>query len=112
MKITHKTEKPLLERTEIVAELEGTVTPSNVDVKKQVASKMNVSEDVIVMKKIATDFGSTKLVVSAYIYKDVKAKAKFEPKTSKVREAEKKAKEAAAAQAKEAAEAKANEAKA
>ena len=109
MKIVQKIEKPLLQRTEVTIELESPVTPSNVDVRKQIAAKMGAKEDVIVMKKIATDFGSTKVKATAYIYTDAKAKAKFEPTTSKMREATKKAAEAAAAAAKEAAEAKAAE---
>ena len=113
MKIVHKIEKPLLQRTEVTVEVaEGKITPSNAELAKHIASKMGCGEDTVVMKHIRTAFGSTKSEAVAYVYKDAKAKAMFEPKTKHVREAEKKAAEAKAAEAKAAAEAKPAEPKA
>ncbi len=105
MKIIEKHEKPLVQRTEVTVEIpEGATTPSNKEVAKQIAAKMSTTEDLVVMKTIKTVFGSTKAQAHAYVYKDAQAKAKFEPKTKHIREAEKKAAEAKAAEVAKAAE--------
>lgn len=71
------------------------VTPSNADVKKEIAAKLNVSEDIIVNKHIYTQYGETSAEFLVYVYDSKENLARYEPKTKKQKEAEAKAAESA-----------------
>ena len=79
--IKEKKEEPLLSRMEIVAESTfDNATPSENEIKGQIASSLKVNEDVIVIKKISGGFGVKKASILAYKYSDEKARDKIEPK--------------------------------
>ena len=72
--ILEKTEQPLLSRTDILAEVtfEGPV-PSRKDLKVKLASKLNLKDEFIVIRRIDTAYGFRKAKVFASVYKDEKA---------------------------------------
>ena len=81
IKITTKNENKLLGRTEITGEIGFTAaTPSYPDLKKELATNLKVTEDVIAIKNIYTTFGDTKAKFSANIYPNADALKKIEPK--------------------------------
>ncbi len=86
MKISQKTEKPLLSRTE----MQGTIsfeasTPSRLEVRKKISEALKVDESLVMVKEIATSFGEKSAKVTAHVYKTKEDAAKFEPKTVKNR---------------------------
>jgi small subunit ribosomal protein S24e len=89
LKILEQKEEPLLSRKEIKAELffEGTATPSNAEVGKNIASQLKVDEKLVVIKKIDTHYGSTEAIVTARAYDSAEAKEKIEPKDKKAEKA-------------------------
>ena len=95
MKFTVKStdEQKLLSRKAVTALVvfEKT-TPSNADIKKQIAGALKVSEDVVAVKGIYTIFGHTKADVFAYVYESKEMLEKFEPKKRKKKKKKKKKK--------------------
>ena len=76
-----KHEKPLLSRTEITVEITFSgATPSNDVVKKKLSEHFKASEELLVVKRIATSFGKEKASVLAYLYKNKEDMTKIEPK--------------------------------
>lgn len=69
MEVVKDFENKLLDRKEILVKLssEG-VTPNKVDVKAQLAKKFKAKEELIVINKISSTFGSRDVVVDASIY--------------------------------------------
>jgi ribosomal protein S24E len=78
IKITHKEEKPLLHREECTAEITDSKTPSNAELKKVIAEKMNKDESLILIKKIEQKFGKQETIAKFYVYKTVESIGKFE----------------------------------
>jgi len=72
--ILEKTEQHLLSRTDILAEVtfEGPV-PSRKDLKIKLASKLNLKDELIVIRRINTAYGFRKAKIFASVYKDEKA---------------------------------------
>jgi len=96
-KIISQENEPLLSRIHVKAELIFEhATPSNAEVKKQIASSMKKDESLVVIKKIATHYGEKMADVDAVVYENKEAKESIEPKTKHMRDAEKKAAEEAA----------------
>ena len=88
MEILNKTYNQLLSRVEVQFDLSfPAATPSLADVKKLVAEKMKTAEELVVVQKIATQFGLRKAKVSAYIYDSKEAHDKIEPKPKVKKEA-------------------------
>lgn len=86
VKIISKTEKPLLERTEIIGEVGfEAVTPSRADVRKKLASALNVAEDLIVVTHITPIFGERKSKLAVNIYKKKEDLQKCEDPVAKRR---------------------------
>lgn len=81
-KILDKKDESLLSRVEVRAEatFQG-VTPSKVELKKQIASSLKVDEKLIVVKNVKTFFGKEKVVVIALKYEDEDALKRTEPKS-------------------------------
>ena len=80
-KIKGVKEHPLLLRDEIIAEVfVDNVTLSKADAKKLIASELNSNENIIVINNIKTHFGSRKVGISAYKYKDEESLNKIELK--------------------------------
>lgn len=88
MEVINKKHNQILSRTHVEVDLPfPAATPSMADVKKTVAHLTKSSEDVIVVKKIATKFGEKKALVTAYVYDSKEAMDMVEPKPKKKKEA-------------------------
>jgi small subunit ribosomal protein S24e len=86
VKIISKTEKPLLDRTELVGEIGfENVTPSRADTRKKMATALNVAEDLIVVTKITPLFGERKAKLAVNIYKKKEDLQKCESAVAKER---------------------------
>ena len=71
MKLEIKKERdtPLLSRKRVtlIAEYEG-VTPSRMEMKKEVAKKSGAKENLVIIKHVYTRFGSNKAKIISHIY--------------------------------------------
>ncbi len=96
LEITEKKDNPLLSRIDIKASLEyEATTPSNDQVKSEIAKKLSVDPSLIVMKQIKTYYGFRKadVIACAYSKKEELLKIeriKEEPKKESPKEPEKK----------------------
>jgi colicin import membrane protein len=80
-KIIKVEKNPFLKREEFVLEITSEVTPTEMEVKKEIGK----DEDLIVVKKINTNFGRQKFIVEAVVYNDKEAKKRIETIPQKVR---------------------------
>ena len=71
----------------------GKPTPSKEEIKKDLAKEAKTKEDLIVIKKTDTQFGSGNSIVTAYIYDSKEDLKKIEPVTKHMRTQAKKASE-------------------
>ena len=79
--IKNKKENPQLQRQEVTGELTFTgATPSNQQLKDELAKKLGVSVDVIVMRHIYGAFGTGKAQFEAVAYVSKEQLDKTEPK--------------------------------
>jgi ribosomal protein S24E len=102
MKIIEKKENPLLSRTELLAEITfEKATPSNEEIKKQIASELKTDENLVVVKNIDTHFGSMNATVIAFVYNSKEDIEKIEPKPKEKKGAKKPAEKPAEAPKKE-----------
>jgi small subunit ribosomal protein S24e len=86
VKIISKTEKPLLERTELVGEIGfEAVTPSRAETRKKIATALNVPEDLVVVTQIMPNFGERKAKLAVNIYKSKEDLQKCESPVAKER---------------------------
>jgi ribosomal protein S24E len=71
MKKLQETPSPLLNRTEVIFEIDHfqKPTPKKEEIKKSLAQELKVDEEVINLNKVITHFGSSKIKVIADIYK-------------------------------------------
>lgn len=91
-KNVQRNEKPLLSRTEITGEIVFSgVTPSNDTLKKKLAEVLKASEELVVVRKIATYYGDEKATFLAYVYKTKEDMLKIEPKEKKGKKEKKEA---------------------
>ena len=84
LKIAKSVDGPLLKRKHVTATVTfvGEKTPSNKDALAALAKATGASEDVIAIRRIATQFGSSSATVDAYVYesKEILAKTESRPK--------------------------------
>jgi len=91
IKITNEKEIPFLERKLIEAQMSfEKETPNRIDVKKAIATQTKSKEELIVIRKIRTNFGKTSAIIKAYIYNNEESKNKIETKQFLKRNEEKK----------------------
>ena len=93
-KIIKEKRNPFLDRTEILLEIKGEVAPTFEDVR----SAIKGDAELIVIKRINTNFGKHTFTAEAVVYDSVEAKEKIETIPKKIRkkmEEEKRATEAA-----------------
>ena len=101
--IVTKIDNPLMKRVEIVGNLTfNAATPSNNDVKKELAAQMKSKEENVQVKNIYTAFGESTANFSAYVYKSEEDLKKYTPVTKAMKDAVKKATEEAKKAAEEA----------
>jgi len=97
--IIKQEKNPFLEREEIVMVIKNETAPTFADVKKEIGK----DEALIVVKKVATNFGRQSFNIEAVVYDSVEAKNKIETIPQKIRKkmaAEKKTADEAAKKAK------------
>ena len=80
-KIIKQEKNPFLQREEFVLEISSDVTPTEAEVKKGIGK----DEDLIVVKKIGTNFGRQKFMTEVVVYDNKEAKKKVETIPQKVR---------------------------
>jgi len=80
-KIIKQEKNPFLQREEFVLEITSEVTPTEMEVKE----KIGKDEDLIVVKKINTNFGRQKFMAEVVVYDDKEAKKRIETIPQKVR---------------------------
>lgn len=110
-KIIKQNKNLFLEREEIIIEIKNSVTPTFDEVKTEIGKPA----ELIVIKKINTNFGKQSFMIEAVVYDNVEAKEKIETVPQKVKkkiEAEKKDQEKAEKKAAEDAKKAEEEAKA
>lgn len=90
LNITHKEDQKLLSRTEISAGISfDKATPSNDQVRDEIAKKVGKDSKLIVVKNIYTKFGKKYADVLAYAYDDEKVMKKVEEIQRKKKEEKK-----------------------
>lgn len=80
MKILENKENFLLKRREILAIVEADKTPSFNEANELIAKDMKVDKEVVVIKKIDSDFGVKNFKIKAFIYNSKEDKEKIEKK--------------------------------
>jgi len=89
-KIIKEEKNPFLERAEIVLEIESKVAPTTEEVK----SAIKKDGELVVVKKIHTNFGKHIFIAEVFVYDSIEAKERIETVPKKIRkkmEEEKKA---------------------
>ena len=98
MKISDKTEQPLLSRTELTGVISfDSATPSRTEVTKKIAESLKADLALVTVSSIDTDFGQKSAKVTAHLYKTKEDLDKYVSKTVKQRYAPKKSKDTEAA---------------
>ena len=90
-----KEEKSVMQRKELTLEVTfEKSTPKRLDLKKEIAKKTKTKEDLLIIKKILTNYGERTAKVLAYAYKDEETLKKIEyPKVIEKNTPKKEAKE-------------------
>ena len=80
IEIEGKKENPLLERTEVnfSVEHEGASTPIREEIRTQLAGKLGVNKDTIIIDRMNTEFGRQLTKGYAKVYDSVESAKKFE----------------------------------
>lgn len=81
IEIQKQRETPLLARKRVtaIAHYEGT-TPSRIQIRKEIASKVKSDEDLVIIRHIYTKFGSRDAKIIAHVYNDKAMVEKLEGK--------------------------------
>ena len=80
MEVVKNIENKLLNRKEIIAKIDDNETSlKRYDVKVQLAKKLKVKEDLIIVQNISQHFGSRAVKVTAYVYDNADALKKLTP---------------------------------
>ena len=81
IQIVNDEKKPLLRRREITAKLGyENKTPSRLDVRKELAKKLNAKEELVVVRMIKPFYGTSAADLEVVIYDDEKAMKEIEAK--------------------------------
>jgi len=94
IEIKQQIDKPFFDRQEYTFDVKDLVTPSYTELKTEIAKKLNVGEELIVVKRINQQYGKQKVVVAAYKYASIESLKKYEGVVEK--KEEKKAEQPAA----------------
>ncbi|MEM4638156.1 MAG: hypothetical protein QXK76_04000 [Candidatus Woesearchaeota archaeon] len=81
IEIIQQKDEPLIKRKYFEAKVifEGK-TPSRIELKKDLCKKLNSNENLTIIRKIKTDYGSERAIISGYIYNDEKTLSNIENK--------------------------------
>ena len=89
MNVIKEFKNDLLKRREIEVSNEYEKNPGFVLVTKDIATQFKVSEDVVVVRRVGSSFGTNEFVVDFFIYDSSEDKEKVEPKKKEKRGAKK-----------------------
>lgn len=80
MEISIKKQKvnAFFERSELVVEASDSATPSYASIKAEVAKKLKVGEEVVVVKKVEQQFGKQEVLADVLVYNSPEALKKYE----------------------------------
>ena len=78
MKIFSEFSNELLNRREIVAEMDFEKNPGFENAKKEIANHFKANEELIVMKSLKGKFGSDSFLIDAFVYDSVEDKEKID----------------------------------
>ena len=86
VEILKKDHEPLMHRTRFEAKVvfEGK-TPSRIDLMKGLCQKLSSKENMTLIRKITTDYGSERAVLVGYVYEDEKVMNALEDSSVKMR---------------------------
>ncbi len=75
-------ENPLLFRKEYVFAVihEGKSTPSRIQIREELSKLLGVSKDLIVIRKLKTEFGMNLTYAEVHVYEDKKKMLEIEPR--------------------------------
>ena len=85
MKVLNQVKNNLLNREEILVEIESHITPSKQEVAKKLSEKFKKPEENIIIEKVGSKFGSKTFTISAKVYNDIESKDKYETISKKQR---------------------------
>jgi len=81
LQVMKEEQRPLLGRKEVTARvIYDTVTPKREDIRKDLAHKLKVKEELVIVNRIKPDYGKQSAMVDARIYDDEPTLRKVEPK--------------------------------
>jgi small subunit ribosomal protein S24e len=80
MEISIKKQKvnAFFERSELIVEAVDSATPSYAAIKTEVAKKMKVGEELVVVKKVEQQFGRQEVLADVQVYNSPEALKKYE----------------------------------
>lgn len=80
MKVNSDFYNGLLKRREILADIEARKNPGFLMSQKEIANHFKVSEELVVVKALRGNFGSSSFLIDAFIYENTGDRDKIEPK--------------------------------
>lgn len=86
IEVLKKSHEPLMHRTYFEAKIvfEGK-TPSRIDILKDLCHKLTSKENMTMVRKIKTDYGSERALITGYVYDDEKKMQMLEREFTKLR---------------------------
>jgi ribosomal protein S24E len=86
IEVLKKVNEPLMKRSSFEAKVvfEGK-TPSINDMMKNLCQKLSSKENVTIIRKINTDYGSERAIITGYVYEDEAVMNKLENQSTKLR---------------------------
>ncbi len=86
IQITKDEKKPLLKRRELEGKLGyEDKTPKRLDIRKELAKKLNVKEELVIVKRVKPDYGTQSAHLEIYVYDDEKTLKDLEQEYMMVR---------------------------
>lgn len=80
MKVLHEKNNSLLKRKEVLVESDYEANPGFEKAGNDLAQHFKTENDVVVVRKVGSSYGSEQFVIEAMIYNSVKDKNDIEPK--------------------------------
>lgn len=86
IEITKKEHEPMMKRIYFEGKIifEGK-TPSRIEMKKELCSKLSSKDNMTIIRKIITDYGSERALLNGYVYEDDAVMKKIENKFTMLR---------------------------
>ena len=86
IEVTKQSKEPLMKRSYFEAKIVFSgKTPSRIDLKKDLCKKLASKEDLTVIRKINTNYGSERAILNGYVYETEELMKKIENKHTLLR---------------------------